>query len=263
LGVGRERREQSKHGENKSNAVVSIRLPRAGEPAEQSLPGVYASRVTWAGHAERAERRFAEGQDRLPAEPEPRQKQLVRMAMAATSAGLARLMQGRDDEAAEWFLRSAECYRESWNGAPEGSWGRPTGALKALILAGDVTAAVEAGNWAASLGGSESDSAIGRYSAALAALVLGHDDEAASLAEELGRDETFPASTAAALAALARREAARYREAVTAVLVDFEARTEFLEDVPVADTVLVLERLAERRGLAVRLSSSLLPAKSF
>jgi hypothetical protein len=48
--------------------------------------------------------------------------------------------------------------------------------------------------------------------------------------------------------------------AVAAVLGSFEERDEYLEDIPVADTVVVLEALAERRGLAVRPVSALLPA---
>ena len=39
-----------------------------------------------------------------------------------------------------------------------------------------------------------------------------------------------------------------------------EARSEFLEDLPVADTVLAFERLAASRGLGVQLASSLLPS---
>jgi len=215
--------------------------------------------VEWAEVAERAERRFEDGQKRLPTEPEARQKQLVRMAMAASSAGLAKLMEHRPKEASEWLLRSVECYRASWEGAPRGSWGRPIGALKAAVLARDMTTAVETASWASRLGAHESDSEIGCYAATLAALVLGRDDEAAQLAAELGQGTSFPEATAAALAALAAHDPARYREAAAAVLADFEARSEFLEDVPVADTVLVLEALAERRGMAVRLRSALLP----
>jgi hypothetical protein len=181
------------------------------------------------------------------------------MAMAASSAGLARLMEHSDTEGAEWLLRSTECYRASWEGAPPGSWGRPIGALKAAVLTRDVTTAVETATWAISLGGQESDSAIGCYAATLAALVLGRDEEAGRLASELAEATSFPQATAAALAALAAHHPAGYREAVAAVLHDFEARTEFLEDLPIADTVLVLEALAERRGMAVRLRSALLP----
>jgi hypothetical protein len=50
-----------------------------------------------------------------------------------------------------------------------------------------------------------------------------------------------------------------YTEAVEAVLESFETRSEFLEDMPVADTVIVLQALAGRRGMAVALASPLLP----
>ena len=44
------------------------------------------------------------------------------------------------------------------------------------------------------------------------------------------------------------------------MLESFETRGEYLEDVPVADTVLALQALARRRGLEVELESALLPA---
>jgi hypothetical protein len=43
------------------------------------------------------------------------------------------------------------------------------------------------------------------------------------------------------------------------VLRSFEERDAYLEGIPVADTVIVLEALAEPRGIAVRPSSPLLP----
>jgi hypothetical protein len=218
--------------------------------------------MNWAEVVRRAEARFADGTSRIPAEPDGRQKQLVRVAMAAGAAGLGELMADRDEEAAAWFLRSVDAYRASWDDAPPGSWGRPIGALKSAVLSGDMTASAETATWASSLGAGESDSTIGWYAAALAALVLARDEEAAGLADRLAGEATFPAATARALAAVAHREPARYREAVTEILADFEARTDYLEDVPVADTVLVLEALAERRGLAVRPASPLLPARA-
>ncbi len=62
-----------------------------------------------------------------------------------------------------------------------------------------------------------------------------------------------------ALAALAARDAAAYETAIRALVADFEARDEFLEDTAVADTVLALQVLAQERGLAVELESPLLP----
>jgi hypothetical protein len=48
--------------------------------------------VDWEAHAEREEARYADGIGRLPDDPDARQKQLVLVGMAATGAGLARLM---------------------------------------------------------------------------------------------------------------------------------------------------------------------------
>ena len=75
-------------------------------------------------------------------------------------------------------------------------------------------------------------------------------------------EDRFPRPVADALAGLAARDAATYEDGVRRTLHSFEARAEFLEDVPVADTVLVLEALARPRGLETALSSALLPASA-
>ncbi|HXV34067.1 MAG TPA: hypothetical protein VD769_08665 [Gaiellaceae bacterium] len=220
--------------------------------------------MDWDGHAEREEERYAEGLARLPSDPDGRQKQLVRVAMAATGAGLARLMQGRRAEAAGWLARSAERFRESYPDAPPGSWGRLIGAVKARVLAGDWDGAAGDARWALGEGPGDSDSPIGRYAAALALLVLGRDDEAQPLAAGLRAEPepAFPGAVAASLAGLAGGDAGLYRDAVRRVLVSFEERDAYLEDIPVADTVAVLEALASRRGLAAGLTSPLLPRPS-
>ena len=217
--------------------------------------------MSWDEHAEREEARYADALGRMPDDPEPRQKQLVRAAMAAGGAGLARLMQGRDAEAAGWFARSAERYRESWPDAPPGSWGRLIGALTARILAGDWEGAQADARWALEQDPAEGDSPIGAYAAALAQLVIGEDPQAAELAHILrsADEDAFPPAVAEALAGLAGADADVYASGCAAVLESFEAREAYLEDLPVADTVIVLEALAERRGLAVRPTSVLLP----
>jgi hypothetical protein len=215
--------------------------------------------MDWDPHAEREEERYRDGLERLPDDIDPRQKQLVRVAMAAGGAGLVRLMQGRKGEAAGWFARSAERYRESWEGAPPGSWGRLIGAVKSRILAGDWERAADDARWTLAEGPEDADSPIGAYAAALAALTIGDDARARDLAERL-KDPEFPAPVADAVAALAVADRDGYMDAVGRVLESFETREEFLEDIPVADTVIVLEALADRRGLAARLQSPLLPA---
>ena len=104
---------------------------------------------------------------------------------------------------------------------------------------------------------------IGGYAAVLALLVLGRDAEAEPIAARIEEEGLDPAAVARALDALARADAAAYAEARRAVLASFESRDAFLEDVPVADTVLVLDALAVERGIGTApLSSGLLPAEA-
>jgi hypothetical protein len=192
------------------------------------------------------------------ADPDARQRRLTRLGNAAGGAGLALLMQGRREEAAEWLVRAAERYRESLDDAPPGSWGRPIGAMKARLLARDPGVAEDAG-LALAMGAADAESPIGRYAGCLALLVLGRDDEAGAQAASLrGRDD-FPPAVADALWSLACRDAALFATAAGDVLRSFETRVEYLEDMPVADTVAVLEILAAPRGMAAGLTSPLLP----
>jgi hypothetical protein len=205
-----------------------------------------------------AVRRYEDGERRLPEDADERQRQLTRMGNAAGAAGLCGLMAGRDD-AGGWFLRAAERYRESWDGAPPGSWGRPIGALKSRLLAGDWDGATEDAYWALDAGAAEADSPIGRYAAALAYLVLSDWEHARIHADYARTHEAFPGEVADALAFIAAEDVVGYVRAVEDVLESFETRDAYLEDVPVADTVLVLQALASRRGIAAPLESPLLP----
>jgi hypothetical protein len=213
--------------------------------------------VAWDEHAEREEHRYADALGRMPDDPDRRQKQLVRAAMAAGGAGLARLMQGRRAEATGWFIRSAERYRDSWPDAPPKSWGRLIGALKARLLAGDWDGAEADARWA--LDQEPAGGAIGDYAAALALLILARDSEAAPIASALVGNVEFPPPVAEALDGLASGNGSDYGRAVVAVLRSFEERDDYLDDIPVADTVIVLEALAERRRIGARPQSALLP----
>ncbi len=203
-------------------------------------------------------RRYEDGERRLPDGGDERQRQLTRLGNAAGAAGLCGLMAGRDD-AAGWFLRAAERYRESWDGAPPDSWGRPIGAIKSRLLAGDWDGATEDAYWALDAGAGESDSPIGRYAAALAYLVLSDWEHARIHADYARTHESFPGEVADALAFIAAEDVVGYVRAVEDVLESFETREAYLEDVAVADTVLVLQALASRRGIAAPLESPLLP----
>ena len=202
--------------------------------------------MDWRERYERAAARYAGGVTRKSDE-----RQLVQLANAAWAAGLSLLMAGDRVGAREWLVRAAARYRESWAaGAESDAWGRPIGAMKALLIAGED--ASEAAHWTLEtcLGISYRDvsvSPVGRYAGVLALLVLGRDDEAGAVAAGLG--EGFPGDVADALRALAAHDAEAYRAAVAAVRRSFEEREDFLEDMPVPDTALALEALGERRRL--------------
>ena len=215
----------------------------------------------WDERARRAQERYADGVARLPEDRDERQRQLTRMGNAAWAAGLSLLMLGRRDEADEWLVRAAETYRESWPDAPAGSWGRPIGAMKSRLIARDVSGAEEDARWALDAGAADAESPIGRYAAVLAYLVLGADDHAAALAPTLVDEGSIPPAVAGSLIALAARDASAYETAIRALVADFEGRTEYLEDVPVADTVLAFQELAGRRWIVLELSSPLLPRR--
>jgi hypothetical protein len=190
--------------------------------------------TNWQSHLRREQSRYEDGSARLPEERDERQRQLTRISNAAYGAGLALLMEGRSDAAAEWLGRAADGYRESFADAPPGSWG------------------VE-------LGAPEAESPIGRYAGALALLVLVRDEEARAVASSIREREDFPHDVADALTTIAAEDRLGYVYAVESVLESFETRPEYLEDMPVADTVLVLQALAARRDIAAELESELLP----
>jgi hypothetical protein len=213
----------------------------------------------WEERAEQASARYEDGGARLPEDPDARQRQLTRMGNAAAAAGLSLLMAGRDQEGSAWLAIAAERYRESWPLAAPDSWGRPIGALKARLLAGDSRGALDDAAWALEAGAAGAESPIGRYAAVLAHLARGEDAAAHRLATTLQARSDFPDAVADALVAIAAAERDAYAAAIRAVLADFESRDAFLEDVPVADTVLVLQQLAAARMLEAEFSSPLLP----
>jgi hypothetical protein len=215
----------------------------------------------WSERARAAQARYEDGVTRLPEDGDERQRQLTRMGNTAWAAGLSLLMLGRREDAREWLLRAAETYKRSWPDAPPGSWGRPIGALKSRLIAGDLDGAREDAQWALDAGAARSESPIGRYAAALAQLVLGEDEEAAALAETLVDDASIPPAVASSLVALAARDAPAYEAAIRALVADFEQRDAYLEDVPVADTVLALQALAAERWIVIPLDSAVLPPR--
>lgn len=198
---------------------------------------------------------------RAVATPDEREDfRLAAIAGASWAAGLASIMLGDARTGAEWLRRAAEEYATSWRPAPPASWGRPIAMMRCRLIAGDsdgvqvdAVAALDAGALAA-------PGPIAGYCAALALLALGRDAEAERVAVRIASEGLEPGAVADALHALALGDGGAYAAAREAVLRSFETREAFLEDVRVADTILVLDGLARARGIEPpRLSSPLLP----
>lgn len=181
------------------------------------------------------------------------ERSLVRKGNVAYAAALGLELAG-DPAAAEWFRRAAARWRESWRGGD--AWGRPVGALKASLLAGDEAGLEEIAHWTLELRTATAESPIGRYAAVLALLALGRANEARHVASTLRERDDFPRDVADALAAIAAEDVVACVEAVESVVESFETRDAFLEDARVADTALVLALLARRRGLELDLPRS-------
>ena len=181
-------------------------------------------------------------------------------AIATEGEAHAALLAGDHDAARAAYVRAAGQYGESWALAPPKSYGRLVGLLKASVLAGQAEGA--AALVRAELDGDEDaeGSPVASYVLAVAAAILGDDDEVAVRAARMEpRGEAFE-RTAAALRAIAARDADAYAAALTAIEADFAARSDHLTGVPIADTAVMLELIAGERGMAVRPSSPLVPA---
>ena len=206
----------------------------------------------------------AEHERRLAATAGPDEREDLRLAGiagASWAAGLAALMLGRGDEARDRLLRAAGEYETSWRAAPAGSWGRPIAMIRCRLLAGDHEGARADASAAVAAGVLDAPGPIGGYCAALSLLALGRDEDAEIVAARVADEGLQPASVADALGAITRADGAAYVGARLAVLRSFEERDAFLEDVRVADTVLVLDALAAARGLEPPpLASPLLPS---
>ena len=218
--------------------------------------------MLWHEHLQRQELRYRDGLERLPEDPDSRQRQLTRVANAALGAGFAELMAGNQFEAEKWLLDAATWYRKSYEGAPIESWGRMIGALKLRLIAGDDSGVLSDAEWTLGNGAEQAVSPIGRYAACLAHLVLEDDFLAAEIAVELQSSEGFPKDVAGALYGVASRNRVLYGTAINSVLRSFEMRAEYLEDIPIADTVIMLNVLAEKRNIRHVMTSSLLPLEN-
>ena len=179
-------------------------------------------------------------------------------AVERDGAGQQSLLDGRADDARAAFARAAELYRQSWEAAPASAYGRLVGMLKSAVLAGG--GATEAAYAREALAEADPTSATAAYARAVAALILDEDGEAELWASRMGAGGEAFARTARAIAALAVRDGDEYASALSAIVRDFEERSDHLTGVAIADTALMLAMLADRRGMAAAIESPVLPA---
>ncbi|HEX6117002.1 MAG TPA: hypothetical protein VFY99_07865 [Solirubrobacterales bacterium] len=159
---------------------------------------------------------------------------------------------------AEPVLREvASLYRRSWDAAHPTAFGRLTGMLKAAVIAGG--GEEEAAFARAEVGVAETPAAA--YAVAVAALVEGDADAASAAARTMGEGDEAFARAGEAITALAARDGERYASAVESIVRDFEGREQHVTGVAIADTALMLEELAARRGLEAGVRSPLLPQR--
>lgn len=188
---------------------------------------------------------------------------LMSQAIVLDGDAYRHLLAGRVERARRSLADAAALYRGSWEAAPPRSFGRLVACLKSAIIAGD---AAEAATYVrarlAAAGGGElgCDSPTSCYALAVAALAQGEDELAERAAQGMHAGDAAFGRAADAIAALARGELDAYRDVLTAIVRDFEGREAHLTGVPIADTALMLEALAEPRGMAVRPASPLMPA---
>jgi hypothetical protein len=185
-------------------------------------------------------------------------------AIRADGEGLRLLLDGDEAGGRERLREAVARYRTSWELAPPRSYGRLIGMLKAAVIGGD---AGRAAAYVRDALGPEGDSPASWYALGLAALVEGDDALAVRAAEGMRADAGRGRSgsdaflrTAEAIAAIAERDRDRYARALDAIVADFEAREEHLTGVAIADTAVVLERVAADRGMAANVQSPLMPA---
>ena len=171
-------------------------------------------------------------------------------ALAAEADAYRGLLAGRDATAD--LVRARDAYLASHDLTGPASWGRLLGALKMAVLAGAGERAVAERALGEAV---DPDSPASAYVRALAQVVVGG---APAIDAMLAAGGSF-ARTGRALAALAAGDGPGYAAALDDIVADFAARDAHLSGVAVADTALVLERLAADRGIAARPASPLVP----
>lgn len=183
----------------------------------------------------------------------------MRAAIERDAEAQEALLADHREAARTAFRSAADLYRRSWEESPPSSYGRLVGMLKSSILAGDPGAAAAFARDALADDEAVAASPTASYARALCALVVGDDSGARRWGEAMATGGEAFERTARAITALALRDGRSYTAALGDVVRDFEQRQSHLTGVKIADTALMLERLAAARGMASGIESPLMP----
>jgi hypothetical protein len=187
-----------------------------------------------------------------------RHRELMGAAIQRDGVAQRTLLAGDEQAARVAFAEAAALYRQSWEVAPPASYGRLVGMLKSTVLAGE--GEEEAANYVlGALKDEDDESATAAYARTIAALIVGDDEQAQDYAARMRAGPEAFVRTADAIAAIAAGDRAAYTAEINAIVRDFETRSSHLTGVAIADTALMLERLAARRGLSAGVRSRVLP----
>jgi hypothetical protein len=183
-------------------------------------------------------------------------RELMGCAIERDGAAQRALLAGQAPAARDAFAEAAEFYRRSWERAAATSYGRLIGMLKSAVLSGG---GEDQASYARAQLSADGGSPAAAYVQALAALICDDDDGAIAWSQRMRSGGDAFVRTADAIEALAVRDRAAYAAALEPIVRDFEQRSEHLTGVAIADTALMLQQLAARRGVAAGLESRVLP----
>jgi hypothetical protein len=184
---------------------------------------------------------------------------LLLEALDAEAGAQRALLAGDAESACQMFEAASRRYRASYECAPPASYGRLVGMLKAAVIAGDAS---DAADYARGAVERAESTPTASYVRALVALIGGDGPGAESAAGPMRAGDAAFGRAADAVEALARRDAAGYRDASAAIVADFEGREDHLTGVPIADTAVMFELFAEARGMACHPRSPLMPGSA-
>ena len=191
--------------------------------------------------------------------PPHKHQELLTAAIECEREAQQRLIDGHLEAAQAEFREVAELYRRSWEAAHARAFGRLVGMLKGFGVGRRRRGGGRVRTGRARRGGPGLGD--GQLRAGDRGAHRRRRRRCAGLAALLSEATDAFARAGEAISALAAHDEARYAAALEAIVRDFEERSQHLTGVAIADTALMLETLAARRGMAAGIESPVLPAR--